>query len=140
MSNYKLYGEKLIENDSTLNKFTESLLKGLISDDLKNQYNKFLTNEENNFEEMLEDLLSESLIDDISRTDINYEELLEKYSTSIGEVLFKMENNGYDIKNFPITFFGEHSKDTFEYLITGYIISSLNEKWIKNIIIPEENK
>lgn len=140
MRNYKLYGEKLIENDSALDKFAKSLLKGVVTDDLKSQYNKFLSNKENNFEEMLDDLLSESLTDDISRTDINYEELLEKYSSSIGEVLFKMENNGYDIKNFSITFFGEHSKDTFEYLITGYIISSLNEEWIKNIIIPEENK
>lgn len=81
MRNYKLYGEKLIENDSALDKFAKSLLKGVVTDDLKSQYNKFLSNKENNFEEMLDDLLSESLTDDISRTDINYEELLEKYSS-----------------------------------------------------------
>lgn len=134
MSNYKLYGENLIKDDSTFQKFAESLLNGIITKELKEEYEKFTNEKENNFEELLEELIESSLIDDISRTDINYEKLMQKYSFEIGEVLFILENNGYDIKTIALTFFGDDCKQVFEFLMEGYIISSIGDNWFNDII------
>ena len=134
MSNYKLYGENLIKDDSTFQKFAESLLNGIITKELKEEYEKFTNEKENNFEELLEELIESSLIDDISRTDINYEKLMQKYSNQIGEVLFVLENNGYDISTIGLTFFGNNCKQVFEFLMEGYIISSIGDNWFNDII------
>ena len=134
MSNYKLYGENLIKDDSTFKKFAESLLNGIITKELKEEYEKFTNEKENNFEELLEELIESSLIDDISRTDINYEKLMQKYSNQIGEVLFVLENNGYDISTIGLTFFGNNCKQVFEFLMEGYIISSIKDNWFYDII------
>ena len=123
----------LIENDSNFKKFAESLLKVIVTKKLKEEYKKFTKEKENNLEEVLEKLIENYFTNDISRTN-DYEKLMQKYSNQIGEVLFVLENNGYDISTIGLTFFGNNCKQVFEFLMEGYIISSIEDNWFYDII------
>ena len=121
MSKYLLYGDKMIEKDNTMKDFAESIVKIVPVDDLKNLKIEDEEDEKEKFEEPFMERISNILVDDISRTDINYQELMRKYSSEIGNLLYDMENHGYNLKKYPIHFFGDEAKDSFNSLITEYI-------------------
>lgn len=73
-----------------------------------------------------EDFKIESLInifcflrDDVSRTDVNYEELMYKYRFDIGDLLYEMDNVNYS-SLVNVNFFGTEAKTSFENLMNAY--------------------
>ena len=119
MSRYSLYGTKLIEDDSTLESFAKSVIKLVDTndiEDLEKRYNKEFGDTE--FEDVFMDRVEEILEHDISRTDIDYPALMEKYSTEIGPLLYDIENHGGHLESIGLTFFGEKAEQPFNRLVT----------------------
>jgi hypothetical protein len=114
MSEYLLYGSKMVANDNTMKDFAESIFKGVPTDDLKG------LGPEEYYDTLLE-RVTDILDDDISRTDIDYEKLMYKYRGELGELLYEIENNGYDKGDYPVCFFGEKTQHSFNSLIYAYI-------------------
>lgn len=109
MSDYLLYGNELIKNDSTIKDFAKSLCDGVPRENLN----------EEDFKDRTIDLVSEILRDDISRTNINYENLMYKYRSELGDILYEIENNGYEVP--PVKFFGKEAESSFNYIVIAYI-------------------
>lgn len=106
MSKYLLYGETLIENDDTLKDFVISLVKRCPIDNIDDK-DEFI------------DLINEMLLDDISRTEIDYEELLYKYRHELGDLLYEMDNHGVPMRT--LNFFGDEAQSSFEYIVNEYL-------------------
>lgn len=121
MSDYLLYGTKMIEKDDTMKDFAESIVKSVPADDLKALKLEDEEDEKERFEEPFMERVHDILVDDISRTDIDYQELMCKYSSEIGDLLYDMDNHGYDLENYPLHFFGDKAKDCFNALMNEYI-------------------
>lgn len=118
MANYLLYGDKMIEDDSTLEKFAQCIIDGVPEDDLteaKKRYNDDYEDKE--YEDEYMQRVRDILYDDISRTDINYSELMERFAPELGQLLFDMENHGCDLSALNLTFFGENAGDCFNRLV-----------------------
>lgn len=109
MNPYLLYGSKLIKNDNTIKDFAKSICEGVPTENLN----------KDDFKDEFINLVIEILEDDISRTDINYEDLMYKYRSELGNLLYEIENHGRDIP--LIKFFGEEAQTSFNYLIKEYI-------------------
>ena len=117
MSNYMLYDLKMIKDDSCMESFAKSLLKDL-DKDYEIDRRSFGDDEE--YKDEIMEAVHSSIHDDLSRTDIDYMNLMEKYSKDIGRLLYDMENNGYDLSSIIISFF-DKAHESFEMLIYGYI-------------------
>lgn len=118
MSNYFLYGEKMIKDDSTLEKFAQCIIDGVPEDDLeeiKQRYN--VEDNDREYEEEYMQRVRDILYDDISRTDIDYSELMERFAPELGNLLYDMENHGYDLSALRLTFFGEKVGECFNKLV-----------------------
>lgn len=115
MSKYLLYGNEIIENDNTLKDFAQSLCNGVPTESFKKEFFK------KEFMETVYIIIDE----DISRTDLSYEELMHKYRLELGNLLYEMDNNGYDIP--VIKFFGDDAKTCFNNLVYAYIDIYFNE-------------
>jgi hypothetical protein len=113
MSKYLLYGNKIVEKDDTMKDFAESIVKGVLQDDLDSSTE--------DLEEIYMERVKDILIDDISRTDIDYEELMCRYASEIGKLLYDMENHGGDLNSISLHFFGDGAKDCFNSLMCEYI-------------------
>lgn len=119
MSSYKLYGSVLISDDSTLESFARCVMGMIHTDDiadLEKKYNEEM--DETEFEDVFMDRVEEFLGHDISRTDIDYPALMEKYSTEIGPLLYDIENHGGNLESIGLTFFGEGAAVAFNRLVT----------------------
>lgn len=115
---YTLFGFNLVEDDSTLENFAKSFCKGIKIPEGKSIQD----------EEVKEDVLHtfwECITNDLRMTDINYETLMYRYRYEIGNLLYDMENHGYDpvwdTSSRAIYFFGEEARDSFEILLMRYI-------------------
>lgn len=117
MANYLLYDLKMIEDDSCMESFAKSLLKDL---DKNYQINREDCDSDGEFEEKMLDAVYESIQDDLSRTDINYQELMGKFAKDIGQLLFDMDNHGYNLSSIQLSFF-DNAKESFETLLYKYI-------------------
>lgn len=126
MSSYKLYGTKLIKNDSTLDCFAMSVFEGVPVD-----WSTIKSDDEEHRDEICY-LVWQILDEDISRTDISYEELLKKYACSMGMLLYQIENHGYPVPE--IHFFGNDAMKYFNELIYRYI--ELNYSLLVKCMIP----
>ena len=118
MSNYFLYGEKMIKDDSTLEKFVQCIIDGVPEDDLediKQRYN--VEDDDREYEDEYMQRVRDILYDDISRTDIDYSELMERFAPELGSLLYDMENHGYDLSALRLTFFGEKVGECFNKLV-----------------------
>lgn len=118
MSNYFLYGEKMIKDDSTLEKFAQCIIDRVPEDGLQNmkeRYNK--DNDDTEYEDEYMQRVRDILYDDISRTDIDYSELMKKFASEIGNLLYDMENHGYDLSTLELTFFGNTACNCFNKLV-----------------------
>ena len=118
MSNYFLYGEKMIKDDSTLEKFAQCIIDGVPEDDLediKQRYN--VEDDDREYEDEYMQRVRDILYDDISRTDIDYSELMERFAPELGSLLYDMENHGYDLSALRLTFFGEKVGECFNKLV-----------------------
>lgn len=117
MNTYMLYGTKMIENDTTLKDFASCIYNNISMeieiDDPEKRKDYIL--------EMAEEILK----DDISRTDIDYEELLYKYREELGDLFYKMWNRDYAIPT--IEFFGEGAKQFFNDIVYYYIVVHYEE-------------
>lgn len=117
MNTYMLYGTKMIENDTTLKDFA-SFIYNNISMEIE------MDDPEERKDYILE-MTEEILKDDISRTDIDYEELLYKYREELGDLFYKMWNRDYVIPT--IKFFGEGAKQFFNDIVYYYIVVHYEE-------------
>lgn len=117
MSNYMLYGLKMIEDDSCMKNFAKSLLKDLDKD---YEIDRSSFDDEEEYKDEIMEAVHNSIHDDLSRTDIDYINLMEKYSKDIGQLLYDMENNGYDLSSIILSFF-DKAQESFEMLIYRYI-------------------
>ncbi len=118
MANYLLYGNKMIEDDSTLEKFAQCVIDGVPEDDLediKQRYN--VVDDDTEYEDEYMQRVRDILYDDISRTDIDYSELMERFAPELGNLLYDMENHGYDLSALRLTFFGEKVGECFNKLV-----------------------
>lgn len=114
MSKYLLYGTKLINNDITLEEFAKSVCNNLdIHYSGDSGYD--------DFKEQSMNYIEDHINDDISRTDIDYEELMYKYRNELGDLLYEMENNGYELSSQTICFFGDDTQKSFSELLYKYI-------------------
>ncbi len=127
MANYLLYGIKMIDDDSSMESFAKSLLNDLDKD---YEINRNTCNDEEFKERMLE-AVEESIKYDLSRTDIDYQNLMEKYAKDIGQLLFDMENNGYDLSSIQLSFF-DKAQESFERLL--YIYIDIHFEELENIV------
>ncbi len=118
---YLLYGTPLIENDATMKDFAASLIKGVPDDDIKELPADEYADE---FMERVETILKE----DISRTDIDYEELMQKYRCEIGDLLYEMENHGCALDAYPVHFFGKEAEESFNEMMRVYILLNLKNE------------
>ena len=111
MSNYLLYGDKIISNDDTLQDFArcvyENCLMEVIIEDSEERRDYIL--------ETVEGILE----DDISRTDIDYEGLLYKYRNELGDLFNRMWDKDYTIPT--IVFLGEGTQEFFNDIAYYYI-------------------
>lgn len=112
---YLLYGENLIKNDNTLKEFAQSLCNGVPTEGI----------DKNNFKENFMDLVERIIIEDISRTEINYEHLMYKYRLELGDLIYEMDNHGFDISF--ISFFGDRARESFNQIVYQYINIHFNE-------------
>lgn len=117
MSNYMLYDLKMIEDDSCIESFAKSLLKDLDKD---YEINRSSFNDEEEYKDEIMEAVYNSIHDDLSRTNIDYISLMEKYSKDIGQLLYDMENNGYDLSSITLSFF-DKAQESFEVLVYRYI-------------------
>lgn len=117
MSNYMLYDMKMIEDDSCIESFAKSLLKDLDKD---YEIDRSSFDNEEEYKDEIMEAVNNSIHDDLSRTDIDYINLMEKYSKDIGRLLYDMENNGYDLVSITLSFF-DKAQESFEMLIYRYI-------------------
>lgn len=117
MSNYMLYDLKIIDDDSCMESFAKSLLKDL-DKDYEIDRSSFVDDEE--YKDEIMEAVHSSIHDDLSRTDIDYINLMEKYSKDIGQLLYDMENHGYDLSSITLSFF-DKAQESFEMLIYRYI-------------------
>ena len=117
MSNYLLYDLKMIEDDSCMDSFARSLLRDLDKDYEIERGN--FDNEEEYKDEIMEAVYN-SIHDDLSRTDIDYINLMEKYAKDIGQLLYDLENHSYDLSAITLSFF-DQSQKSFETLLYKYI-------------------
>lgn len=128
---YILYGEKLIENDNTLEEFAQCIIDNIEVNELEG-----LTAEE--YKDTFMDLAEGIIKDDLERTNINYQELMKKYASEIGQLLYDMENNGYDMQCVNISFF-DKAKESFQFMLLQkiYFMKFGNETWLDDIEIDE---
>lgn len=118
MSNYKLYGEIMIEDDSTLESFAMSIIKKIPEDDLEDAKGRFINNpDDGEYKQEFMTRVRGMLSQDISRTDIDYPALMKKYSTEIGNILFDMDNSGYDLSAIELSFFGDKARRCFNIIV-----------------------
>lgn len=117
MSNYFLYGERMIEDDSTLENFAQCIIDGVPEDDLKDTKRRYNKGNNTEYEDEYMQRVRDILYDDISRTDINYFELMERFAPEIGKLLYDMENHGYDLSTLGLTFFDKQIGDCFNKLV-----------------------
>lgn len=118
MANYLLYGNKMIEDDSTLEKFAQCIINGVPEDDLKEIKQRYnVEDNDREYEEEYMQRVRDILYDDISRTDIDYSELMERFAPELGNLLYDMENHGYDLSALRLTFFGEKVGECFNKLV-----------------------
>lgn len=118
MANYLLYGDKMIEDDSTFEKFAQCIIDGVPEDGLEEAKQRY--NEEDGdteYEDEYMQRVRDILYDDISRTDIDYSELMERFAPELGDLLYDMENHGYDLSTLGLTFFGKNVGDCFNKLV-----------------------
>jgi len=130
MKKYDLYGENIIENDSTLKDFAISLFKNVpfyfpVYDD---------EDEDDIKDKMMATVLS-IINDDISRTEINYQELLCKFRFDIGDLLYEIDNECFEIPE--VAYFGDEAIEYFNILIYLYINIHFDE--LKNLMVEIEN-
>lgn len=119
MSNYSLYGECLIHNDDTMRNFTLSVMRSVDENalhDLKIRY-RVGQDQDGKYEEQYMEQIYSILWDDVSRTDIDYPALMQKFAPEIGPLLFLLENQGYDLNQYELSFFGPAAKVCFNDLI-----------------------
>ena len=112
-SSYMLYGKKLVRDDSSLAKLTESLLAGIEED-----YG--LDPEDGDYHDRLSEAYEDRL-EELGRTDIDYGMLLERFAPEIGAVIYDMEDYGEDTGQ--VKFFGteEQLRDSFERIASFYV-------------------
>jgi len=117
MNTYMLYGTKMIENDTTLKDFAFCIYKNIPieikTDDPEERRDYIL--------EMVEEILQ----DDISRTDIDYEDLLYKYKDELGDLFYRMWDRDYIIPT--VEFLGEGAKQFFNDIVYYYIVVHYEE-------------
>ena len=111
MSEYLLYGERMVKNDATLKDFAESIYENIPMEVI-------LEDSEERRDFILE-AVEAALEDDIARTDIDYEALLYKYRYELGDLFYKMLDIDYRIP--PMQFFGKQAKQFFNDIIYYYI-------------------
>lgn len=99
MSDYLLYSTKLAENDNTLEDFAKYICKNL---DI--HYDGYSSYDE--FKDETMDYIQEYIREDINKTDIDYEKLMYKYRGEIGDIMYELENQGYENYGSSIFFFG----------------------------------
>ena len=130
MAEYKLYGETLIENDETMDAFARSVMKNVPEEYVAEAAKNIVCREGNNepeeeYDSVYDDeymrVVDEIVVHDIGRTDIDYSELMCRYAGEIGVLLCDMENHGAELSNFPLHFYGEGAKESFERLIAEKI-------------------
>lgn len=117
MANYLLYGDKMIEDDSTLEKFAQCIIDGVPEYDLEEVKQRYNTDDDTEYEDEYMHRVRDILYDDISRTDIDYSELMERFAPELGSLMYDMENHGYDLSTLGITFFGKNAGDCFNKLV-----------------------
>lgn len=122
MSNYRLYGEKLIEDDSTLAAFARSIMKNISMEGLSG----ILQDED--FQERYMERVDAFLMEDISRTDIQYPALMQKYADEIGSVLCDIQNWRGDLSFIELDFFGEGAEKCFNRLVNEKIFRMMFTK------------
>lgn len=110
MSTYMLYDKKLIDDDTSFAAVMRSLLEGIDGD-----YGLAPDPEEyrDGFEEAFADRLEE-----LFRTDADYEALMYNIRGELGDVLYEMDNRGLPLPE--LHFFGTSAKETFEVLASFY--------------------
>ena len=119
MANYLLYDMKMIDDDSCMENFAKALLKEL-DKDKDYEIGRKNCDSDGEFEERVIDAVYECIHDDLSRTDIDYRDLMERFAKDIGRLLYDMENNGYDLSNIQLSFF-DNAQESFETLLYRYI-------------------
>lgn len=117
---YSLYGTRLIADDSTLRNFVLSVLSNMDTAVLEEVKSQGFGESSEEYIEAFAEQLHTILEDDIPRTDIDYAELMQRYAAEIGVLLFQMENHGYDLANYPLSFFGEKTASCFNALVKEY--------------------
>lgn len=117
MSKYFLYGDSIIGNDDTLKDFARCIYENCpmeaVIEDCEERKDFIL------------DCVEGILEDDISRTDIDYAELLFKYRNEFGDLFFLMWDRGYQIPT--IEFLGEAAKEFFNDIVYYYVLVHYDE-------------
>lgn len=112
MSKYLLYGDNIIENDATLKDFARSVYN--------NCPMEAITEDGEERREFILETVEGILEDDISRTDIDYAELLFQYRNELGDLFFLMWDRGYRIPT--VEFLGEKAKEFFNDIVYYYVL------------------
>lgn len=117
LSNYKLYGTELICDDSSLKAFSKSVyencpLEAIMEDSEERR-------------DLILESVGNALEDDISRTDIDYEELLVKYKDELGDLFFRMWDRGLKIPT--VEFLGEGAKKFFNDIVYFFVAVHYDE-------------
>ena len=116
-NHYMLYGVCMIRDDSSLAAFARSLMDKLECD---YQIDVEMVEDEDEYKDNVMSAVFDRIEHELCLTQINYEELLGQYTREIGQLLYDMENHGYDMSNLNISFF-ENCKENFNMFLYSYV-------------------
>lgn len=117
MSNYLLYGYRMIQNDNTLHDFARCVYENCLMETyIEDSYDR---------RDYILETAEKILDDDISRTDIDYEDLLYKYRNELGDLFYRMWDKDYTIPT--IVFLGEGAQGFFNDIVYYYIALHYDE-------------
>lgn len=117
MAKYLLYGTALIKNDGTLKDFAKCIYR--------NCPLEVFVEDSDERRDFILDCVEGILEDDISRTDIDYEELLFRYKGELGDLFFLIWDRGCQIPT--IEFMGEGAKEFFNNIVYYYVLVHYDE-------------
>ena len=126
---YRLHGMKMVEDDYSLDAFAQSIIKNLAAD---YQIDRANCEDADEYRDRMLDAAYDRIHNELSMTSIDYSDLLEKYAKDIGQLLYDMENHGFDLSTIQLSFF-DNTSENFNLLLYNYISVHFEE------LCPEVN-
>lgn len=113
---YVLYGQKLVDDDSSLDAFAKCIYDSLPIEAID------VDPDSEEFNDRVLELAHIAIYDDLSRTKVDYKQLLFRYAPEIGVLLYNMDNYSISLSVIEESGFFTYADETFNFLLEKYIL------------------